>query len=119
MTDIFQPNPAPNFTPHPPEATEPVPEKPANGRKGRRGPRQSKTAAEKKPKANSRKQSAVSVAPPPKPKGIVLDLPTAIAALAGTTEEDGKFITAVVEGMQAFDADQRRRIVTALARMFS
>lgn len=114
MTDIFQPSPPPQFAPEP----QPAPAEPSNGRKGRRGPRKPKAEAAPKPKrAYSRKQSAGMA--PARPSAMVLDVSTAIAALAGTTEEDGKFITGVVQAMQAFDADQRKRIVTALARIFA
>lgn len=120
MTDIFQPNPPPLFEPNA-QAAPPIAEPPKNGRKGRRGPRQPKeAAAPKKPRAYSRKQKAsISITPVSAPPGLLLSVPAAVAALAGTTEEDGKFIIGVVQAMDAFDVAQRKRIVAALARMFS
>lgn len=121
MTDVFQPNPPPQFAPlpNPLAAAEPVNEKPTNGRKGRRGPRQPKEAKpEKKPRAYSRKQKA-SVEPPPRPAAVMVDLEAAIGAMQGLVEEESKFVLGVVQAMKAFSGGQRKRIVTALARMFS
>jgi hypothetical protein len=121
MTDaIFQPNPPP--APEAPPSRRQSPKKGKN--KGGR-PRKvvedfalrAQFEAEGKGAVDtSRKVSTTSRR---KARSVKIDLAVAMTALSGLTEDDSKFLTGVIQAMQAFSAAQRRRIVGALSKVFA
>ena len=107
MTDaIFQPNPPPE-----PETSGPPSRRQSGKKKGGR------------PKGSGKPKLAVvesgqSALPRRKARSVKIDLSVAMSALSGLTEDDSKFLTGVIQAMQAFSAAQRRRIVGALGKVF-
>jgi len=110
---IFQPNPPPE-----PEPSGP-PSRRQSGKKKNKGGRPRKERVVTGLTVIEGQKAVVHTTARRKARTVKIDLSVAMSALSGLTEDDSKFLTGVIQAMQAFSAAQRRRIVGALGKVFA